>query len=386
MQVSEFAMSAARHNLCLFTSSFGHGGTEHQFVEIVTRLNREKYDLTVACLRRDGQFYDQICDAGLRVVEFPLSGSLVRIARSGWKWGRFVRREKFDLVHTFDFYTNVFATPLARLAGTPLLLTSRRDLGDMWSRPQRLMLRGVFHWSDCVIANSEAARRGLIEQERVPASRVRVVCNGVDLTRYSSNGHGAQKRQEMGYSNDDLLVGTISNLRREKDHCTLLEAAAIIVKRIPQARFFIAGTGELEGELKRMVQEKGLVPYVSFLGRRADVPELLGAMDLMVLPSSSESLPNAVLEAMSCGRAVVASDTGGCGGLIEAGRTGQLVPTRSPEVLAEAIIRLLEQPALREHMGRAARQRAETEFDIHIAVKRLEAIYDELLDKAQGAR
>ncbi len=379
-------MSATRRKLCLFTSSFGHGGTEHQFVEIVTRLDPEKYDLTVACQRYFGQFYDQVREAGLRVVNFPLSGFSARTARSAWEWLRFVRREKFDLVHTFDFYTNVFAGPVARLAGIPLLLTSRRDLGDMWSRPRRRMLRTVFHWSDCIVANSEAARTGLIQDEGVPASRIRVVCNGVDLKRYSANGHREQKRQELGYSNGNLLVGTVSNLRREKDHRTLLEAAAIIVKRVPEARFFIAGTGELEGELKQFVEERGLVPYVSFLGRRADVPELLGAMDVMVLPSSSESLPNIVLEAMSCGRAVVASDTGGCGGLIESGRTGQLVPPKSPPALAEAIILLLEQPALREQMGRAARRHAEIEFDINVAVKRLEVIYDELLDKSQEAR
>ena len=378
-------MGTTRPKLLLFTSSFGHGGTEHQFVEIVTRLNREKYDVTVACQRYYGQFYGQVCEAGLRVVNFPIRGFIsVRAARSSWEWIRFIRREKFDLVHTFDFYTNVFGAPLSRLAGVRLLLTSRRDLGDMWSWPQRQMLRAVFRWSDCVIANSEAARSGLIREKQVPASRVRVLCNGVDLTRYSSNGHRAHKRQELGYTNSDLVVGMVANLRPEKDHRTLLEAAAIIVKQIPQARFFFVGTGDLEVELKRIVQERGLVPYVSFLGRRADVPELLGAMDLLVLPSSSESLPNVVLEAMSCGRPVVASDTGACGELIDAGRTGELVQPQDPQGLADAIIRLLDQPALREQMGRAARQRAETEFDIHIAVKRLEAIYDELLAKPRG--
>lgn len=377
-------MSTRRHNLCLFCWCFGHGGTEHQFVEIVTRLDREKYNVTVACLRRDGVFYEQICDSGLPVVEFPQRGSLLRTAGSAWEWMRFLRREKIDLVHTFDFYTNVFGAPLARLARVPVVLSSRRDLGDMWSRPKQIALGRAFRWSDCVIANSDAARRGLIEQGGMAPSQVRVVRNGVDLARYSSNGHRARKREELGYSSGDLVVGTVSNLRREKDHRTMLEAAAIILKRVPNARFFIAGTGELEGELKALVEETGLLPYVSFLGKRTDVPELLGAMDVMVLPSSSESLPNVVLEAMSCGRAVVASDTGGLGGLIDSGRTGQLVAPRSPQQLADAIARLLEQPALREQMGQAARQHAEAEFDIHVAVKRLEAIYDEFLHKREA--
>lgn len=377
-------MNTRRQNLCLFCWCFGHGGTEHQFVEIVTRLDREKYNVTVACLRRDGVFYEQICDSGLPVVEFPQRGSVLRTAESAWEWMRFLRREKIDLVHTFDFYTNVFGAPLARLARVPVVLSSRRDLGDVWSRPKQIALGRAFRWSDCVIANSDAARRGLIEHGGMDPSLVRVVPNGVDLARYSSNGHRARKREELGYSSGDLVVGTVSNLRREKDHRTMLEAAAIVLRRVPNARFFIAGTGELEGELKALVQETGLLPYVSFLGKRTDVPELLGAMDVMVLPSSSESLPNVVLEAMSCGRAVVASDTGGLGGLIDSGRTGQLVAPRSPQQLADAIARLLEQPALREQMGQAARQHAEADFDIHIAVKRLEAIYDEFLDKREA--
>jgi glycosyltransferase involved in cell wall biosynthesis len=379
MPAFETTMSGARHNVCLFCWCFGHGGTEHQFSEIVTRLDREKYNLTVACLRKDGVFYEQVRDAGLRVLEFPQRGSLTVTARSAWEWIRFVQREKIELVHTFDFYTNVFGAPLARLAGVPLVLTSRRDLGDMWSWKQQMMLRRAFHWSNCVITNSHAARSGLIEHENIPASRVRVVRNGVDLARYSPNGHGPQKRRELGYSNDSFVVGTIANLRAEKGHKTLLEAAARVVKQVPQARFFIVGTGEMEDELKAIVREKGLTDYVAFLGKRADVAELLGAVDVVALPSSSESMPNVVLEAMSAGRVVVASEMGGCKELIEAGRTGQMVPPKDPRALADAIVELFQKPTLREEMGRAARKRVESEFDIRVAVRRLEAVYNELL-------
>jgi glycosyltransferase involved in cell wall biosynthesis len=371
--------ATARRKLCLFTSSFGHGGTEHQFVELVTRLDREKYDLTVACLSRDGQFYGQICDAGLRVVEFPLRGASIQTVQSGSEWMRFVRREKFDLVHTFDFYTNVFAVPLTRLAGGPLVLTSRRDVGDTWSTLRRWMLLGVFHWSDHIVANSEAARASLANGESSPALRVSVVRNGVDLKLFSPNGHGTRKRHELGLSSDALVVGTISNLRTEKGHRTLVEAIPEIIQKIPQARFLIIGTGPLEEELKLLVQEKGLATYVAFLGRRADTAELLGAMDLMVLPSLSESLPNVVLEAMSAGCPVIATDVGGCGELIQHGVNGVLLPPGQPSALSAAVIRLLQDPRLRLQFGRAARARAEKDFDINLSVKRLEDVYERML-------
>jgi L-malate glycosyltransferase len=379
MRGSDSAMSATRRKLCLFTSSFGHGGTEHQFVEIVTRLDREKYDLTIACLSREGQFYGQICDAGLRVVEFPLRGISVRTAQSGSDWLRFVRREKFDLVHTFDFYTNVFAVPLTRLARGPLVLTSRRDVGDTWSWTRRWMLHGVFHWSDHIVANSEAARASLVNGKNSHSLCVSVVRNGVDLKLFSPNGHGTHMRQELGYSSDSFLVGTISNLRPEKGYRTLLEAVPEIIRKIPQARFLIVGTGELDEELKQTVLERELAPYVAFLGRRADIAELLGAMDLMVLPSISESLPNVVLEAMSAGCPVIASAVGGCGELIQDGVTGMLLPPGHAPAISAAVVKLLQDPHLRQRIGRAARSWAEQEFDIFVSVKRLEDVYERML-------
>lgn len=380
-------MNASRPNVCVLTESFSHGGTERQFTELVTRLDRQKYNVRLACLNRAGPLYEQVRAAGLPVAEFPLRGWLNgKTARSAWEWVRLLRLEKIDLVHTFDLYTDIFSAPLARFGGVPVLITSLRQMMSAYSPRQRRALRRSFQLSDCVIANSQRVGDSLVADEGLSAARVRVLYNGVDLERFHPNGSRLSARERLGWGRDGLLVGVICNLRPEKDHRTLLDAVPQVVRRAPRVHFLIVGTGSLEGHLRRYAEQKQLLSHVSFLGDRSDIPEILEAVDLAVLPTLLESMPNVVLEAMSAGRPIIASDVGGCRELIGTGRTGMLVPPRDPRILAEEIVRLLEQPSLREEMGQAARRRAEEKFDFSRAVKHLEEIYDDMLERSGRGR
>jgi glycosyltransferase involved in cell wall biosynthesis len=374
-------MNRRRHNLCLFTNRFGHGGTEHQFAELVSRLDQSKYNVHVACFSRTGEFLNRVISAGLPVTEFMRGRWFSPLTT--WctlRWMQFLRSERIDLLHTFDFHTTVFAALPARLAGLRQLVTSRRNLGTTLNGPRRWALRRVYSQSDCVVANSEAARQDLIASG-VPAGLIRVVRNGVDLQRFVSNGHRAMARRRWGWQEEELLIGVVANLRPEKGHTTLLNAVPSVIRRFPQAHFLIVGPDPLnQGErLRAMASE--LSPHVSFLGDCSEIPELLAALDVFVLPSLSESMPNGVMEAMSAGRPVIASAVGGCKELVVHGETGILVPPKDPEALATQIVRLLEEPAFRARLGSAARLRADSEFDINQAVACLEAIYDELLER-----
>jgi glycosyltransferase involved in cell wall biosynthesis len=374
-------MSTRRRNLCLFTDRFGHGGTQHQFAELVSRLDQRKYNLLVGCFSRAGEFYDMVAAAGLQVVEFSRGRWFApNTLQCALAWMRLARRQSIELVHTFDYYTNVFAAPLAHLAGVPLLVSSRRDTGSMFSSRQRWALRRVFFRSACVVVNSEAARQSLLG-EGVSPRRIRLLRNGVDLEQFHSNGDQQSARQRWGWDTASPLIGLIANLRPEKGHDVLLKAIPEVIQRSPKAHFLLAGPGPLEADLRRYVATNGLSPYVSFLGDCYDIPELLAALDIVILPSTSESMPNVVLEAMSAGRPVIASAIGGCTELIDHGRTGLLFPSGNSHALAEQILLLLGRPELRADLGRAARRHAETEFDMNVAVKNLEAIYDELLDR-----
>jgi glycosyltransferase involved in cell wall biosynthesis len=377
-------MSTRRPTLCLFTNRFGHGGTEHQFADLVSRLDQSKYDVLVGCFSMEGEFFEKVAQAGLPVIEFSRGRWFAPdTVRCGLAWMRLLRRQGIDLVHTFDYFTTVFAGALARLAGIPLLVTSRRDTGSMYSPRQRWVIRRVFFQSDRVVVNSEAARDSLVN-EGISSEAVRIVRNGVDLRQFHSNGNRLSARQKWGWSAEGPLIGLIANLRPEKGHLILLKAIPAVIQRYPQAHFLLAGPGPLESELRNYVTKNNLTPYVSFLGDFYGIPDLLAALDIVVLPSTSESMPNVVLEAMSAGRPIIASAVEGCKELIDHGRNGLLFPTGDSQVLADQILMLLAMPELRAQLGNAARKHAETEFDINVAVKRLEAVYDELLERRAG--
>ncbi len=378
-------MSVRRYKLCLFTDSFDHGGTERQFTQVVTRLDRSKYDIIVGCMKQTGPFYEQVRAAGLEVVEFLTRGFIsVEAANSWWRWFRLIRKERFDLVHTFGFYSNLFALPMAHFAGVPVVIGSRRNTAAAWTPRQLAASKRAFLWSDMVVANSDSARDELVV-DGIPKDRVRTVRNGLDLDRFTPQDK-AEARRKLGWSEKDLLVSVVASLLPKKDHRTLIAAAPEIVKQVPNVRFMLIGSGPLEQELRQQAEKNGVANNVVFLGERRDIPEILSAVDMSVLPTRVESLPNVVMEAMSAGRAVVASDVGGCGELIEDGKTGFLVKAQDPQALAQAILRLLQNADLREQMGRAARAHAEAEFSIQRSVERFQNIYDELLARKVGAR
>lgn len=374
-------MKKAPYNIFLLITDFSHGGSERQFVEIATRLDPDRFRVTVGCIARRGPFLERLQTQGCTVHEFnfPSLASL-RAGEQALRLARLLRSQRTHLLHAFDFYTNLFSLPAAHLAGVPVALASRRDTGAVWSPARRFALRQAFRLADAIVVNSEAARQAL-QAEGIPPERLRILRNGVDLVRFSPNGNRARLVRHLGLTDGTLLVATVSILRAEKDHESLLAAVPEVIRRVPCARFLIVGTGPTEAQLRALVAAQGLADHVMFLGDRTDIPELLQGVDVFVLPSLTESLPNALLEAMSAARPVVATAVGGIPEVVESGRTGFLVPPRRRELLADRIAFLLERPDVRAEMGQAARARVEAEFDIRQAVKRFESLYEELLEQ-----
>lgn len=369
------------YKVFLLITDFSHGGSERQFVEVATRLDPARFHVTVGCIARRGTFAERLQAQGCDIQEFRFpSLASAQAARQALRLASRLRAQGTDVVHAFDFYTNLFGLPAARLARVPVVLASRRDTGDVWSPPRRFALRLAYRLADAVVVNSEAARRGLWA-EGFAERRVRLLRNGVDLEQFSANGNRAEVVRRLGLPGNGPWVATVSMLRAEKDHESLLAAVPRVIRRVPSARFLIVGAGPTEARLRALVASQGLTDSVLFLGDRGDIPELLQAVDVFVLPSLTESFPNALLEAMSMSLPVVATTVGGVPELVEPGRTGYLVPPRRSELLADRIAFLLERPDLRAAMGRAARTRVEAQFDIRQAVKRFEDLYEEMLEE-----
>ena len=363
------------------------GGTEGQMMTLCRSLDPKRFDLEFACLRRVGPFVKEIEDWGLPLTEYSVSSFRnVTALREQVKLARYISRQGVDIVHSYSFYGNVFAVPPARLAGTPAIIASIRDLGLYLTPLQRLVQRYACRLADRVVVNAEAVKTWLVG-EGYDESRIVVIRNGVDLSRFSAPAQPERVRREFGLPAGVPLVAVASRLSRMKGLEQFLEAAAIVGQRSHDVRFLIIGEpppfdlGFLD-ELKNLAARLGIGDRVIFTGLRSDVPTLLAGVDVAVMPSLNEALSNALLESMAAGAAVVATRVGGTPEAMIDGENGLLVPPDDVPALAGAVSRLLDAPELAARLGRAARQSIADRFSIERMVDTTESLYSDLLTRA----
>jgi L-malate glycosyltransferase len=357
--------------LFLMTNSFETGGSERQFATLAQSLNPIAYRVHLGCIQQQGSFFEGTGE----VPEFPLGGNLYGM-KSIWARLRLadhLRRTQITIAHSFDFYTNLTLIPAARLAGVPVVIGSQRQLGDLLSRAQSRAQAAVFHWCDAVVCNSRAARNRLIEQGLT--KRVVVIGNGLPPSYFADTPPALPRTAGV------LRVGMIARMNAlSKNHSVFLRAAARLRSRFPNMEFILVGDGPLRPQLEHEAQELGLKACISFLGERQDIPAVLASLDVSVLPSSSESLSNAIIESMAAGVPVVANRVGGNPELISSDR-GTLAAPGNKESFAEAIERLLCDAPRRVALGRNAKEFAQANFTLEGMRKRHEDLYAELLEK-----
>lgn len=363
----------------LFTDTFNLGGTERQMVQSLRLLDRSKYQLLAGCMRRTGPFLSEVEAMGIPVVEWriPSLGS-VRCLIQMVKLARFLRRERVDLVHAFDYYTDLFAVPAARLAGVPVVLASRRSLADDRNTAERMALGLACRMAHATVANSRLAGRIAAG----PPEKVHIIPNSIDLDGFRIEPLGPHRRKLLGLPDDakqELWVGVLARLSPEKGHRTFLRAAARVAASCPQARFVLIGDGPDQLALETLGRQLGLGDHVRFAGNQRDVAQWLGALDVAVLPSDFESLPNALLEAMAAGLPVVATHVGGVPEVVEENVTAFTVAPGDHEAMAQRILTLLSDEGLRRKMGAAGRARIERDFTPARMKASLEALYDKML-------
>ena len=383
-EISPRATAPPRARVMLFTDSFIHGGTERQLVETLRLLDRSKYELFVGCLKRRGPFLSDVEDMGIPIVEYPTT-SLRHRSTLVWmgKLVDFLRSQKIDLVHSFDYYTNLFAIPAARWAGVPVVIASRRNLAHNRSALERAALGAVCRAAHGIVANSQAAAGVATGGANAGSSKVAIIYNAVNPGDYRTTPYNPEMRAKLNLSVTAMIVGVLAALRPEKGHRTFLRAAAQVAAAWNQPRrelrFVLIGEGPEQMALQILARDLGITDRVVFTGDRRNITEWLSALNVVVLPSDAESLPNAVLEAMASARPVIATRVGGVPEIVEEGVTGSMVPPGDPEAMAAAILRLISDEGLCRRMGAAARARIERDFTASRAKEKLESFYDRLL-------
>lgn len=360
----------------IFTNSFRTGGSERQAVELAKRLDRSRFEPRVACFQKDGWLLEELLDSLPQADEFRLAGFFNATAlRQARAFLRLLRRERVRVVQAFDFYSNLFAIPIARLAGVPVVLGSRREdsLTKTWA--QRKAERWCYRLATGVVTNAEATKDLLVRRDGLPPDRVWVIRNGVNLARFD-------REQSPVRAREGVVIAVVANLRPEKGHLVFLEAAQRLARRHPAARFLVVGDGPCRERIERRIWELRLTDRVRLTGPAKDVPALLRAVDIAVLPSLHESFPNAVMEAMAASLPVVATDTGGTRELVIDGHTGYVVRPGDAGALAERMGTLCDDPGARRKMGEAGRRRIIEEFTVEKMARDFERLYDRLLEAA----
>jgi glycosyltransferase involved in cell wall biosynthesis len=356
-------------------SSLTHGGSERQLYELLRGIDQKRFRCFVYCLSDMTFPYGSLMQeagAELRVLKRQGYFDVTRVVKLAHR----VRRDRIEILHSFLFHANGYAWPAWCLAAAPHLVTSARNCqgyGFLRDWVNRLAMRQ----SDAIMCNGEAVRSFVAQHYGAPAVRCPVIYNGVDLERFAPPPAAGAP----GATGDpgEKVVLTIGRLVPQKDLTLFLQAAGLLLQRLPEVRFLVVGDGPHRALLEDYAAENGLRNRVVFLGERTDVPDLLRRANVFWLTSAWEGLPNVLLEALACAKPVVARDVGSCGEIISHGVNGYLVPRRDATAFVQYTLPLLSNAAQACAMGQAGRRLIEEKFSLPAMIATTEKLYDSIL-------
>lgn len=356
----------------------GPGGAEKLLCAMAAERDREYFEYEVAyVLPWKNHVVPQLADSGVTVHCLGTGGGRVRpLLDPRWatRLRRLIRASRYDVVHVHSPLVASAVRPVARSLGRsrPKLVSTEHNGWDTFAAPTRLVNLLTHRFDDARIAVSDEVRDSVPERWR---DAVDVVIHGVQVDALRAfRGERSAVRAELGLADDDIVVGTVANYTAQKAYPNLLAAARKALDAEPRLRFVAVGQGQLEAEVQAEHRRLGLGDRFRLLGYRADAVRVLAGCDVFTLASNYEGLPVALMEALALGLPVVVTAVGGVPDAVTDGREGLLVPPRSPEQLADAILRLAKDDRLRSDLGEAAYRRG-ADFDVRHATARIEAIY-----------
>ena len=365
------------------TGSFHQGGSERQAVSLASMLRGDgEFDVYLATLSGEGPLRGDSVAAGFaEISEFPLRSFYdLEFLRQVKKCAKYIRDNKIELIHTHDFYTNVFGMVAATYAGLSARIASKRETVGMRSNAQDIVEGIAFGRARAIVANSMAVKEYLVGRG-IAEDKINVIYNGLDVDEFTSaKADGIRERFDLPH--DAAIVTLVANLRHDVKNVPMLLRAA---KRLDDtnAHFVIAGEGELERDLKTRADELRIAERVHFIGRCSDVPSLLATSDICVLTSKAEGFSNSILEYMAAGKPVVATNVGGAAEVIIEGKTGFIVASDDDAVLAERLKSLLDDKALAARLGEEGKRVVAERFSLSRQLIETKSLYNSILSQTK---
>jgi sugar transferase (PEP-CTERM/EpsH1 system associated) len=360
------------------------GGLENGLVNLINRIPAERYRHAIISLTEVSSFRDRIVHDDVRCIALhKRPGNDISMLLRLW---RLFRELRPSIVHSRNLAALEAQLP-AWLAGVPCRIHGEhgRDMLDLGGNSKKYQLvrrlyRPLVHRYIALSRQLEEYLRGKVG---VNSSRLNLICNGVDTERFRADERCEREAfLPDGFAGDDsLLIGSVGRLEAVKDQMTLVRAFSDLCRRYPRdsrLRLILVGDGSLRHRIEALVAQENLQDRVWLAGARDDIPQLLRALDVFVLPSLAEGISNTILEAMACGLPVVATRVGGNDELVQEGRTGFLVPPADPGTMADALQNYIDNPALRQDHGVVARKRVEEAFTMARMTSSYIDVYDDL--------
>jgi glycosyltransferase involved in cell wall biosynthesis len=379
-----------RKNMLFVSSYIDLGGGETALLNLVEHLDHDRW-WPHLLVRAEGQLAQSWRKHGWPVHIAPWRGASTWFVPALWaqlpirrRIQTLIHEQQIALLHS-DYHTLPMALPAAAAHGIPTVWWC----WGWWFRP-KLWQRSFFHRPQITFALSQAIKQGFLGQPPfMPPEQIPVVYPGVDSQRFRPSVDGTTVRQQAAIPPDAPVVALIARFQDVKGHDTFQAMARLVLQAVPDARFIVAGENtqtSADNAYKTRILESAahdprLRSALTYLGFRADVEQVMAAADVVVCSSHFESYGMVNIEAMSSGKPVVSTNQGGPAETVADGETGFLVPARDPAALAEKVISLLRDPALRQRMGAAGRARVERLFSVEAMAQQYMQAIDPLLPK-----
>jgi len=357
------------------------GGTERQLILLLEKINREKFT-PYLCAFKDSTWLQENSNRWNTFI-FNFTSFFSPISYSHLiRFAKYLKSENIDIVQTHFRDGNIVGILAAKLAGIPVIISSRRNEGYWLNAVELAVLKLLNPLVTSFLANSESIKKFVRVKEGVPEEKIEVIYNGFDSSKFPSKTLGFRKeyRQKLMLKPNVPIVIMVANLRPVKAIDQFLKSAQIVLQSKPDVHFLIVGDGPEKHKLQQLSNELNISKNVIFLGKRDDIPEILVSSDIGVLSSVSEGLSNSIIEYMAAGLPVVCTEVGGNAELVVHDVNGFLVPPQKPEVLANALLKLLDDPKMIDQFGKESLRRAHKYFSLEKMLERTENYYENLLN------
>lgn len=363
--------------------SLGTGGLENGIVNIINRSDQNKFKIDVICLREQGELGDRIDNPNTEVFFDASRSSGLKNAISVIREAQ--RRKDYHVIHTHGWATMLAGYLTGLLESKPIIMNGEHGTLYYSSWRQRFMQRFLFNRMTINLSVSGALVKEISNRFGVSESKFLPILNGVDIDKFKPSEESRSKYRELlGLTDKQFVIGSVGRLVEVKNYPSLVRAFALFVKKHPSSKLLLTGDGPMRGDLESLIKQLEVTDSVELLGRRDDIPELMNAYDVFVLPSFREGLSNTILEAMSTGLPAVVSNVGGSPEIVVEGITGNLFEVDDIDKMAQCFERFAGDAGYLKQISHQARNHVVDNYSLPTMVENYQNVYVELLAGAKG--